>query len=175
MRVLLTASPLSTRCARMKCWSSGSCKGWMGCQAGKGSGMVYQWTPAYGFLWACSSPSLLSHNPLLRISPTLQCTQSVLPLRVLLNSGFFPTALQKDLLENLTRQVRSRNIIMKPTLFIWKQSNSTPTKNWQTPAHEQQQCSDLLGSCVTCWGNCFQLSGYGRPGETYQYARHRPH
>ena len=148
----LTASPLSTRCARMKCFGQVAIA------------EVAEWAArlAQGQGWCISGPLPMASSlgMLLSISlyPTThfsefpscsQHTQSVLPLRVLLNSGFFPAALQKDLFENLTRQVSSRNIIMKPTLLIWKQSNSIPTKNWQTPAHEQQwQCSGF--ACELC-------------------------
>lgn len=120
----LTASPLSTKCAGIE-WLgqvpiNRSC--WMGCQARMGSGMMYQWVPAYGFLYDQASlhPTLYPTTHFPESVPIFSAYLSVLPPRVLLNSGSFPTSLQRDLFGNLTRQVRSRNISMKQTPLIWK-------------------------------------------------------
>lgn len=84
-------STFNQMCQDEMLWTNGNCRsGWMGCQAGTGSGMVYQWAPAYGFLSGHAPLHLtLSHNPLLRISLMFSAysvcvaSQSATQLRIL--------------------------------------------------------------------------------------------
>lgn len=92
--------------------------------------MIYQWAPTCSSFYGHASfyPTLYPTTHFLEFSTIFSAYLCTLPPRVLLNSGSFPSALQRDLSENLPRQARSKINNHETDPFDLEKLNSTPGK-----------------------------------------------
>lgn len=135
-------STFNQMCWDGKTYTSADCRScWMAARLGHS----WRWSinvplpvaPSMGKLLLIPSltPQIASQNSPWFFFPVYS---SMLPSGLLLNSGSFPTALQRNLSENLTTQVSSRIYNQQTNPFDLKKINPTPAKTWQTLAPEQQ-------------------------------------